>query len=77
MVYELPFTGDIKRLEEAERKLQLIEQTCLEYNVDMKPCENISKFLEKVDEFKETIGKPLQVEDIHDDLESTYAHIIG
>ena len=38
---------------------RLIEQCCLEYNVDMKPCENVSKFLEKVDEFKETIGKPL------------------
>jgi len=42
----------------------------------MKPCQNIQQFLDKVDEFKETIGKPLQFSDIADDLDKTYQHII-
>jgi len=32
--------------------------------------------LDKVDEFKDTIGKPLSFSDISDDLDKTYAHII-
>ena len=54
---------------------RLIEEICRGYNVEMKPCENITKFLEKVDDIKESIGKPLSVEDIIEDLESTYKHI--
>lgn len=47
----------------------------MDYNVEMKACENSTKFLEKVDEIKDTIGKPLQFQDINDEIESTYKHI--
>lgn len=33
--------------------------------------------MEKVDEFKETVGKPLKFSDISDELDKIYAHILG
>jgi len=42
----------------------------------MKPCQNVQQFLDKVDDFKEIVGKPLQFSDISDDLDKTYQHII-
>ena len=56
-------------------KFRFIEQTCIDYNIEMKPCQNVQQFLDKVDEFKDTIGKPLSFSDISDDLDKTYAHI--
>ena len=58
------------------KNYRFIEQVCVDYNIDMKPCQNVQQFFDKVDEFKETIGKPLQFSDISDDLDKTYSHII-
>jgi hypothetical protein len=41
----------------------------------MKKCDNIKLFLDKVDQIKDTIGKPLEFQDINGEIESTYKHI--
>lgn len=41
MPYQLAYTTDIKKLEDAERKIEFIEQTCKDYNIELNPCQNI------------------------------------
>ena len=43
--------------------------------IDMKPCENVEQFLEKVKDLSSDLNKPLLFNEINKDLESTFSHI--
>lgn len=73
----LPFTSNIKQLDEALKKIDFIERQYAQFGLDMKPCENIEEFFAKVQDISDESGKPLHYSDVVQDLDSTYDHIMS
>jgi hypothetical protein len=74
----LKFTNNIKAAENSLRKIDYIEQQYSKYGIEMKPCENIDSFLDKIKNLggEMKTASSLLFNEISEDLEGTYQHII-
>jgi|TARA_B110000285_G_scaffold224618_1_gene281677 hypothetical protein len=73
----LQYTYDIKNCDDALKKIDYIEKQNTKNGIEMKGCENINQFFEKIKDLGGELGKAnhLLFNEISKDLKSTYAHI--
>ena len=67
----LPFTADIRKIEESERKLQYLLEQCRKVNVDAKPPETIEGFLKQLKNISENKRKALNL--LNDEIQQDIA----
>jgi hypothetical protein len=75
--HELQYTLDIKACDDALKKIDYIERQNNKNGIEMKSCENIQQFFEKIKTLGGELGKAnhLLFNEISKDLKSSYSHI--
>jgi V-type H+-transporting ATPase subunit a len=75
--HELQYTYDIRNCDDALKKIDYIERQNTKNGIEMKGCENIKQFFEKIKDLGGELGKAnhLLFNEISKDLTSTHAHI--
>ena len=67
---ELPYTAQIRMVEESERSLAYLIQQCQTYNVDLTPLQNIQGFSDLIQQISDSKRKAINLlqEDIQNDI---------
>lgn len=71
--HELPYSNDLRNLDQALNKIAELEKIYDTYGVKMLPCANIQEFLDSLKLFQG--DRPLLFDQINQDVAKQHAHI--